>query len=116
MMPTPDDVEQYLRDFNTKLSVYDMIIIERDKNKATLALLEILHPKPFYIAEFKKLSYKNYYKGPTTDTEYQGEYWEFGTTISDNQIYIKINYGLPQKPCIMISFHQAQYKMIFPLS
>jgi len=115
-MAGKDEVEQFLNDLKTKLSIFDMIIIERDKNRQTMAELEILNPKSFCINEINKLTYKDYYKGPSPDSEYKGEYWEFGTTISGRQIYIKVNYGLTNKPCILISFHFAEFNMTFPMA
>jgi hypothetical protein len=114
-MVTRDEVEGHLKEFIIKLSMYDMITIERKKNRETLAELEILHVKTFYIEELKKLMYLNYSEGPIPDTENSGEYWVFGTSISGREIYIKINYGLPKKPCILISFHFAEREMEFPL-
>ena len=114
-MARKDEVEQYLNDLKSKLSVFEMVIIERKKNQDTLAELEILNPKSFCINEINKLTYKNYFKGPSPDSENTGVFWEFGTTISGRQIYIKVNYGSTNKPCILISFHFAEFEMIFPL-
>jgi hypothetical protein len=114
-MASKDEVEQYLSDLKAKLSVFEMVIIERKKNQETLAELEIVNPKAFCIDEINKLTAKNYFRGPSADTENKGEFWEFGTLISKRQIYIKVNYGLTNKPCILISFHFAEFEMIFPL-
>lgn len=114
-MATVDEVERYLSDLKTKITTFDMVIERREKNLETLLELEILSSKSFYIDEINKLTYKNYFRGPVTDTQNSGDYWEFGTEISSKQIYIKINYGLSGKPCILISFHFAEREMKFPL-
>lgn len=115
-MATADEVERFLSDLKIKITTFEMVIERREKNLETLAELEILGSKSFYIDEINKLTYKNYFRGPFTDTQNSGEYWEFGTEISSKQIYIKINYGLTNKPCILISFHFAENEMKFPLA
>ncbi len=93
-----------------------MSIIERKKNRETMSELEVFNINSFCINEINKLTAANYYRGPVKDTEFTDEYWEFGTKITDKPIYIKINYGLTNKPCILISFHFAEFEMKFPLA
>jgi hypothetical protein len=111
-----DEVERFLSDLKIKISTFDMVIVERKKNHETLAKLEILGAKAFYINEINKLTAANYYKGPIPDTQNSGNYWEFGTEISSKEIYIKINYGLSGKPCILISFHFAEFTITYPFA
>ncbi|HEY5533388.1 MAG TPA: hypothetical protein VIL99_00400 [Ignavibacteria bacterium] len=61
------------------------------------------------------MTYKNYYKGPNPDNIYKGNYWEFGVTIKNMEIYIKINIGQMNKRVICISFHEAEFKINYPL-
>ena len=115
-MATADEVERFLSDLKTKLSVFGMNIIERKKNRETMAELEILNTNTFCIDEIKKLKAENYFRGPVKDTENQGLYWEFGTFIKSREIYIKINYGNENKPCLLISFHFAEFSISYPLA
>lgn len=111
-MPSEDDVEQYLRDLSQKIRTFDLIILERDKNRNTLAELELVQSNcKDYIYE---LTSENYYRGPTKDTENEGEFWEFGTMIKNREVYVKVNYGKPDKPVICISFHFAEFEIIYP--
>lgn len=103
------DVENYLKDVKQKIKVYDLIIMERDKNRKTMSELEI------YQSDCKKfilrLKTENYFKGPVKDSENGNDYWEFGTEIKGKEIYIKLNYGKPGKQVICISFHIAEHKI-----
>ena len=93
-----------------------MVILNRKKNQETFAELNILNTKSFCTSEINKLTASNYYKGPTPDTENKGDYWEFGTVINDKEIYIKINYGLTNKSCLLISFHFAEFRITYPFA
>lgn len=108
-MPSKDDVEHYLRDLKQKIRTFSLIILERDKNRNTLAELELVQSdcKDF----IDGLSSENYFRGPTKDTENEGEYWEFGTMIKNREVYIKVNYGKTNKPVICISFHFAELEI-----
>jgi hypothetical protein len=111
-VPSKDDVEKYLNELKQKIRGLNLIILERDKNRKTLAELEIVQSDcKDYIGE---LTCENYFMGPTADTENEGEFWEFGTMIKGREIYIKINYGKFNKPAICISFHFAEFEIQYP--
>ena len=112
MEPTENDVEKYLNDLKQKIKIYDIVIYDRIKNRQTLAELELVRSNcSEYIND---LTCENYFRGPTADRENEGEYWEFGTMIKGNEIYIKINYGKTNKPVILISFHFAEFEIKYP--
>jgi hypothetical protein len=108
---TREDVESFLADFNAKVSVYDIIFLNRKKNEETLIQLEINASDQ--IEYLKSLSPENYFKGPTKDA-YDPESppnWEFGKIIEGHEIFIKINLGKPNKNVMCISFHIAEHEM-----
>ncbi len=111
-MPSKDDVEKYLNDLKQKIKTFNLVIVEREKNRITLAELELVQSDcKNYIDE---LTCENYFRGPTADTENDGEYWEFGAMIKEREIYIKINYGKTNKPVLCISFHSAEFVIRYP--
>lgn len=112
MEPSKNDVEKYLSDLKEKIKTFNLVIIERKKNRKTLAELELVQSDcKDYV---NKLTIKNYFRGPTDDTENEGEYWEFGTMIKEKEIYIKVNYGKTNKHVLCISFHFAEFEIKYP--
>ncbi|BDQ03642.1 hypothetical protein [Ignavibacterium sp.] len=105
-------VEKFLRDLKTKIKIYDIIFRnDRNKNLQTLAALEITPiERKKYI---EKLSVDNYCSGPNRNTLYpeHADYWEFGMKIKSQEVYIKIEMGLPNSSVICISFHIAEHKL-----
>jgi len=114
ILPNQQDIENFLNDLKAKSKVFGMVIINREKNRNTLAELEIGNSKVFCQSEIDKLTYKDYFNGPVADSEHKGEYWEFGTMIKNNEIYIKVNIGQFNKSCILISFHFSEFKISYP--
>jgi hypothetical protein len=111
---TITDVEKFLEEFKTKLKVFRIIYEHREKNKQALLDLEIT---PMQRTQFiEKLKVENYYAGPKTDTNDLGssDYWEFGTIIKKQDVYIKIKMGKVNNPVICISFHLAESKITYP--
>jgi len=108
-MTKEDEVETFLNDLKQKIKVHDLIFTEREKNRKTMTELEIYQSDcKKYIS---KLKVENYCKGPVKDSQYGNTYWEFGIEIKKREIYIKLNYGLLNKPVICISFHFAEHKI-----
>ena len=104
-MTTKADVEIFLTDFKEKLKVFNIIYEERTKNKLAIRELEITpNRRTDYI---KDLKVENYFRGPTKDTNDPAnpDYWEFGKGINGKEVYIKIHFGMTNKPVICISFH-----------
>jgi len=108
-------IEIFLDTFKVKLGIWGVIFRnDRQKNTQTLADLEIS------VNDLKEilahLSLDDYSEGPLPETLYGGsEMWVFGKVIKTCEIYIKITLGLPSNPTICISFHVAEFPMIYPL-
>lgn len=107
-------VQLFLDNFKVKMSIWDLIFRhDRQKNTQTLADLEIT---PIDVKSIlADLSVQDYTEGPLPETFYGGaEMWVFGKEIKGAEIYIKITLGRPSNPTICISFHFAEYPMIYP--
>ena len=82
---------------------------QREKNIQTLAKLGLLPEDVFQI--LLELTPQNYYRGPSNDydTEEIDCIWEFGITIEQQEIYIKLK--LTEDYVKDISFHIAERKI-----
>lgn len=112
-MATKEEVEKFLNEFLTKISIYD-IFFRNDRNKNTNALFE-LDITPNYRKEvIKSLTVEDYSDGAIVDTlNNYGEMWVFGKDVKGHEVYIKI--ALLKIGGICISFHKAERKLHYPL-
>lgn len=108
-----EEIEQFLKEFIGKIAIFDVIIKrERQENLQTMLDLELTN---ISVREhLKKLTYKDYYKGPTKDYAGGSDLWEFGKTIKKKEVYIKITLGNLNKPVICISFHYPVRTIKYP--
>jgi hypothetical protein len=111
-MTLPADVEAFLSLFRSKLEVFDVIFLNRDKNLQALVDLEITRISRK--EALKELKVSDYYRGPTRDTDGGADLWEFGRSIKQKEVYIKITIGMKHKPVICISFHLAERPIQYP--
>lgn len=113
-MASIEDVHQFLSEFKVKMSIWDVLFLNRKKNIQTLSDLEIT---PIYrkkiLTELKSLDYS---QGPLVDNMMNGaDMWVFGKSIKNKEVYIKITMGNPSLSVICISFHLAEHPMNYPL-
>lgn len=114
-MTTHEQVEDFLKQIREKAKIFNVVYRPRDKNLDTLAELDIApSSRDDYI---NKLTFKNYYKGPSSDTHSPNrpDYYEFGLVIKGTEVYIKLALNLPNKPVDCMSFHKAERTITYPL-
>ena len=113
MNTTKEDVENFLTEFVVKIASFDIIIKrERQENLQTMLDLELTNVT--VREHLKKLTFKDFYKGPTKDYASGPDLWEFGKTIKNKEIYIKVTLGNFNKPVICISFHYPVRTIKYP--
>ena len=114
-MSTEQAVGLFLKEFKEKMVFWDVIFRDdRGKNTQTLTELEITPIGRKKVLEV--LQVKDYSQGPLVETLYKGtDMWVFGKRIKNKEVYIKITIGAPSSNVICISFHLAEYKMLYPL-
>jgi hypothetical protein len=113
-MTAKAEVEQFLREFNLKMSIFQIVFEdERGKNAQTLMELELSVLKRKEI--IAKLSPEDYSEGPIED-QMRGiqPLWVFGKIVKDHEVYIKITMGFKNSATICISFHIAEFPMCYP--
>ena len=114
-MSTEKEVTAFLKDFKTKMEIWDILFRdERGKNAQALAALEIRPIERKTILE--NLTAKDYSQGPIEEKLYGGsDMWVFGKDVKGQEVYIKISLGHSNSHTICISFHIAEYKIKYPL-
>lgn len=114
-MSTEKEVTAFLKDFKTKMSIWDVLFRDdRGKNAQALAALELRPIERKAILE--SVTAKDYSQGPIAEKLYCGsDMWVFGKTIKKQEVYIKITLGAMGTSVICISFHLAEHKMHYPL-
>lgn len=113
-MATLDEIERFLNDFFTKLSIWGIFVRDdRNKNAQTLLDLEITPADRINI--IKKLVAVDYSEGPLPETLFKGaDMWVFGKKVKEREVYIKITMGQAGSKVICISFHIAEHRMKYP--
>jgi len=65
--------------------------------------------------EILGLTYEDYYRGPIPDKDREGEeFWEFGKTISGEEIFIKLKTNSKHRVAICFSFHKPKETIEYP--
>lgn len=114
-MATREEVDLFLKEIREKINVFNIVFRPRDKNLKALAELDIsAFQRVAYIESIKP---EDYYSGPNKDTydSSKPDYYEFGIKVKNEEIYIKLSKGLPNKPVDCMSFHIAEFPMKYPL-
>ena len=112
-MATRSEVDAFLNMFKAKMEVFDVVFLNRDKNLRALIDLEITRISRRDI--LKELTVEDYFRGPTKDADNGPDLWEFGRSLKQREVYIKITIGMKNRPVICISFHLAERAIKYPL-
>ena len=101
-----------MKRFKQEATLSGIIFIPRRANLDTLANLGMTIADAEFV--ILGLSARDYISGPAHDHDGSaGEIWVFGTVINRDNIYIKVKLETGRAACI--SFHEAQYPLVFPL-
>lgn len=114
-MATKEEIIRFLKEFQDKKRIWQILFRDdRGKNSAALLELEIIPNQRIEIID--NLKYTDYTEGPIPEMMYNGaEMWVFGRMLKGKEIYIKISVGASASaPVICISFHVAEYTMVYP--
>ena len=114
MIATLAEVQKFLNDFHQKVKVFDILFLEeREKNMTSLKQLDITREERLEVVN--SIEVTDYSEGPIKNMlNAWGDLWVFGKDVKEQEVYIKISYGLPNKSAICISFHIAEHSMKYP--
>ena len=112
--PSLQEVERYLQDFKTKLSIFSVIFLDRDKN-STKTLLKLGISGDNRLLCLRELEPTDFVQGPIPNQQpSEPALWVFGRTIRRHEIYIKVTLGRPNNSVLCISFHLAEHPLRYP--
>ena len=113
-MITTEEVKTFLDQFNIKAQVFGIRFRnDREKNKEALKQLALTPFQRELIV--KTLQVEDYVEGPVIDVlNQEGEMWVFGKDVKGREVYIKITLGYENGQTICISFHVAEYPLVYP--
>ena len=112
MKTTEGDVEAFLKAFKAKMRVFEVVCIDRDENLQALFDLEINAIKRKQI--LMALEVKDFYKGPSKDSDGGPDLWEFGKLVNKKEVYIKLTLGIENRAVICVSFHVSKRAIVYP--
>jgi hypothetical protein len=112
-MATKDEVEAFLEELRVKEAsgILTLLILDdRSKNAQSLHTLDIPPDKRKDI--IRKLKPEDFYR--IEEGKYMEKYlmWSFGKIVQTAEVYIKIS--LTERNVICISFHEAEYPIVYP--
>ena len=111
---TLQEVECYLQAFQTKLTIFSVVFLDRDKN-STKTLLKLGISGDNRLACLRELRPANFVQGPIANQQAtEAALWVFGYTIRRHEIYIKVTLGRPNGSVLCISFHVAEHPLSYP--
>jgi hypothetical protein len=109
-----NEIEAFLRDFHSKMEIWG-IFVRDDRGKNTQALFSLEITKDYRNKVLKSLIVEDYSEGPNKDALHKGaDMWVFGKKVKEREVYIKITMGSFGAHVICISFHIAEYPMVYP--
>ncbi len=113
-MSNKEDVQNFLKEFKTFAKVFDIFVIDTEKNINSLLDLGIT-------ANIRKdiilnLEVENYHRGPNKDRNRpQFDVWEFGVKLSKtDEVYIKLSTRREKSRSICLSFHRVEFQINYP--
>lgn len=113
-MTTKQEVERFLNDFKTKMTIFQIYFLD-DRGKNAQALLDLDISSIKRRETIESLVIQDYTEGPIEE-KMRGlqPMWVFGKTIKKQEVYIKISMGIENSKTICISFHPAEHPMNYP--
>ncbi|MCD8387228.1 MAG: type II toxin-antitoxin system MqsR family toxin [Bacteroidales bacterium] len=107
------EVERFIIDLRNKMRFYDIVFLDRDKNRETIRILGIrVGERKEIVSTIEKKDYVETFED-SLDFPRQA-LWVFGKAIQGKEVYIKITLGRPNSNVICISFHIAERPLIYP--
>ena len=112
-MNKEDEVSLFLKRFKDKAKIFG-IIFRDDRGKNTQALLDLEITALKRLEIIKNLEVDDFVERPLEDTLNKvADLWVFGKKVKSQDVYIKISMGIANNSAVCISFHVAEYKLVY---
>lgn len=108
-----NQIRCFLKEFKFLMDENQFIVRKHQKNRDGLVRLGLNYLQLYNV--IRSLRIYDYYAGPKIDTLHPGEYWEFGKTINNIEVYIKIKVDYTHDKAYCYSFHPAEFPIRYPL-
>ena len=113
-MKTREDVSRFLNQFFSKLGVWGVIFLEREKNLDALKELGMTSLDREKV--IRTLTVDDFVNTIVSPFPRIGEMWVFGKKVEGTELYIKISMGPPSSNVLCISFHKAEKELKYAFS
>lgn len=114
MSTSKEEVKRFLIDFKQKMQVFEVVFMRsRSKNLQTVVELELNNIE--VRKQLEELTVENYYRGPIDDRDDGPDLWEFGKSVKNKEVYVKVHMGKVNKSVICVSFHFPESTINYPL-
>lgn len=110
IVKSKEDVEAFLHQFKPKMDIWGIFFLNRGKNLDAAIRLNLRETERKEI--LRDLIPEDYVETINDALSY-GEMWVFGRDFNETELYIKISLGQPDSKTICISFHEAEYPVIY---
>lgn len=112
-MNKEDEVSLFLKRFKDKAKIFG-IVFRDDRGKILKPYWTWkLHPSK-RLEIIKNLEVDDFVEGPLEDTLNKvADLWVFGKKVKSQDVYIKISMGIANNSAVCISFHVAEYKLVY---
>lgn len=108
-MKRKEEVEEFLRQFKPKMSVWGVLFLDRGKNVQSLKDLGLTPQMREEVV--REIVAEDFCEMIYDTVGHLGEMWVFGRDCNGRELYIKISLGQPDSKTICISFHIAEHPM-----
>jgi hypothetical protein len=113
-MSNREDIQKFIEEFKLYASVFDIFVVDTDKN--INGLLDFGITAIIRKEIILDLELENYFRGPNRDRDRpQLDVWEFGYKLSKtDEIYIKLSTRREKQRAVCLSFHRAEFQINYP--
>ena len=101
---TIEDVKNFLKSMNVKIDIYGMVFAQRQRCQETMRMLGINEIVAKEIV--KSLDATDFSKYFDDTSQWGCDLWAFGKDVNNEEIYIKIGLGHPNRSTVCVSFHK----------
>lgn len=108
-MNKEDEVSLFLKRFKDKAKIFG-IVFRDDRGKNTQALLDLEITALKRLEIIMNIEVNDFVEDTLNKV---ADLWVFGKKVKSQDVYIKISMGIANNSAVCISFHIAEYKLVY---